>query len=182
MSDLIVLAFENETDAFNMRDELIKLQKQEVITLQDAAIVVRHGDGKPKVKQATSLVGAGALGGAFWGMLIGLLFFAPWLGLAIGAVTGAIAGKFTDTGIDDKFIKEVGDTIEPGHSALFLLVTKVTMDKVQPTLEEYNATVIRTSLSDDQEAKLKELFVHDEDATADTAEEAAPEADEATEA
>ena len=182
MSDLIVLAFENEIDAFNMRDELIKLQKQEVITLQDAAIVVRHGDGKPKVKQATSLVGAGALGGAFWGMLIGLLFFAPWLGLAIGAVTGAIAGKFTDTGIDDKFIKEVGDTIEPGHSALFLLVTKVTMDKVQPTLEEYNATVIKTSLSDDQEAKLKELFVHDEDATADATEEAAPEADEATEA
>ncbi|MDX1414033.1 MAG: DUF1269 domain-containing protein [Candidatus Promineifilaceae bacterium] len=160
MSDLIVLAFENETDAFKMRDELINLQKQEVITLQDAAVVVRHGDGKPKVKQATSLVGAGALGGAFWGMLIGLLFFAPWLGLAIGAVSGAIAGKFTDTGIDDKFIKEVGDTIKPGHSALFLLVSKVTMDKVQPTLEHFDATVIQTSLNDEQEAKLKELFTH----------------------
>jgi uncharacterized membrane protein len=162
MSDLIVLAFDNETDAFKMRDELMQLQKQEVISLSDAAIVVRDQDGKAKVKQATSLVGAGALGGAFWGMFIGLLFFAPWLGLVIGAVTGAIAGKFTDTGVDDKFIKEVGETIEPGESALFLLVNKVTMDKVQPTLEKYDAKVIQTSLSDEQEAKLAELFTHED--------------------
>jgi len=166
MSDLIVLAFDNDTDAFKMRDELIELQKQEVISLSDAAVVVRDQDGKAKVKQATSLVGAGALGGAFWGMLIGLLFLAPWLGLAIGAVTGALAGKFTDTGIDDNFIKQVGETIEPGHSALFLLVNKVTMDKVTPTLEHYNATIIQTSLSDEQEAKLAGLFTHDEDGAA----------------
>lgn len=163
MSDLIVLAFDNDTDAFKMRDELVELQKQEVITLSDAVVVVRDKDGKPKINQATSLVGAGALGGAFWGMLIGLLFLAPWLGLAIGAVTGAIAGKFTDTGIDDKFIKEVGETVEPGHSALFLLVDKVTMDKVNPTLEEFNATIIQTSLTDEQEANLAEHFKHDED-------------------
>jgi uncharacterized membrane protein len=167
MSDLVVLAFNNDTDAFKMRDELVKLQKQEVITLQDAAVVVRTEDGKTKVKQVTSLTGAGALGGAFWGMLIGLLFFAPWLGLAIGAVTGAIAGKFTDTGIDDKFIKEVGETIEPGHSALFLLVDKVTMDKVQPTLGEFDATVIQTSLSNEQEAKLRDMFHHEEEAPAE---------------
>jgi uncharacterized membrane protein len=173
MSDLVVLAFNNDTDAFKMRDELVDLQKQEVITLQDAAVVVRTEDGKTKVKQVTSLTGAGALGGAFWGMLIGLLFFAPWLGLAIGAVTGAIAGKFTDTGIDDKFIKEVGDTIEPGHSALFLLVSKVTMDKVQPTLEEFDATVIQTSLSDDQEAKLRDMFHHEEEDTSEENTEAA---------
>jgi len=172
MSDLVVLAFDNDTDAFKLRDDLVQLQKQEVISLSDAAVVVRDQDGKAKVKQATSLVGAGALGGAFWGMLIGLLFFAPWLGLAIGAVTGALAGKFTDTGIDDKFIKEVGETIEPGHSALFLLVDKVTMDKVTPTLEKYDATVIQTSLSDEQEAELSGMFHHEEEAP----EEAAPEA------
>lgn len=170
MSDLIVLAFKNDTDAFKMREELIELQKQQVISLSDAAVVVRDQDGKTKVKQVTSLAGAGALGGAFWGMLIGLLFFAPWLGLAVGAVTGAIAGKFTDTGIDDKFIKQVGETIEPGHSALFLLVNKVTMDKVQPTLEKYDATVIQTSLTDEQEAKLAALFTHEDDeATAEAA-------------
>lgn len=158
MSDLVVLAFKNENDAFTMRDKLIDLQKQKVISLQDAAVVVRNQEGKVKIKQVTSLTGAGALGGAFWGMLIGLLFFAPWLGLAVGAITGAIAGKFTDVGVDDKFIKEVGEKIEPGHSALFLLVDKVTMDKVQPTLEEFEAEVVQTSLSDEQEARLRELF------------------------
>ena len=179
MSDLVVLAFNNDTDAFTMRDELIDLQKQEVISLQDAAVVVRTDDGKTKVKQVTSLAGAGALGGAFWGMLIGLLFFAPWLGLAIGAVTGAIAGKFTDTGIDDKFIKEVGSTIEPGHSALFLLVDKVTMDKVQPTLAKFDATVIQTSLSDDQEAELRGMFHHEEDETVAATDDAAAATDDA---
>ena len=164
MSDLIVLTFPNESGAYQMRDKLLQLQKQQLITLSDAAIVIRKADGKPKVKQLHSLVGAGALGGAFWGMLIGLLFFAPWLGLAAGALGGALGGKFTDIGVDDKFIKEVGETIEPGHSALFLLVEKSTPDKVLPELESFDATVLQTSLSNEQEAKLREAFgVHDEE-------------------
>ncbi|KPK11023.1 MAG: hypothetical protein AMJ56_06860 [Anaerolineae bacterium SG8_19] len=129
-----------------MLDTIGRLQKEELITLEDAAVVVRPQKGKPKVKQAQSLVGAGALGGAFWGMLIGLLFFAPWLGLVAGAVGGAI------------FIKEVGETIEPGHSALFLLVVKATRDKVLPELAKYNATILQTSLSEEDDAKLREAF------------------------
>lgn len=164
MSDLIVLAFNNKTDAGKMRDKLVQMQKEHIIALEDAAILVRQDDGKVKIKQVTNLAGAGALGGAFWGMLIGLLFFAPWLGLAIGAVTGAIAGKFTDVGVDDKFIKEVGETIEPGHSAIFLLVREATMDKVEPELANFEATVIKTSLSNEQEAHLRDLFsAHDGD-------------------
>jgi uncharacterized membrane protein len=163
MSELFVLAFDTETGASEMLDTIGRLQKQELITLEDAAVVVRPKEGKPKVKQAQSLVGAGALGGAFWGMLIGLLFFAPWLGLVAGAVGGALGGKLTDIGIDDKFIKEVGETIEPGHSALFLLVVKATRDKVLPELAKYNATVLQTSLSEEDEAKLREAFsAHDE--------------------
>jgi uncharacterized membrane protein len=162
MSELFVLAFETETGASEMLDTIERLQKQELITLEDAAVVVRPKDGKPKVKQAQSLVGAGALGGAFWGMLIGLLFFAPWLGLIVGTAGGAIGGKLTDVGIDDKFIKEVGDTIEPGHSALFLLVIEATRDKVLPELAKYNATVLQTSLSEEDDAKLRETFsAHD---------------------
>jgi len=161
MSDLIVLDFDNENGAFQMRDKLIQLQKMELITLSDAAVVTRHGDGKPKVKQLNSLVGAGALGGAFWGLLIGLLFFAPWLGMAAGAFGGAIGGKFTDIGVDDKFIKEVAETIKPGHSALFLMVEKIVADKVMPEIEAFNATVIQTSLSTEQEEKLKAAFHHD---------------------
>jgi uncharacterized membrane protein len=158
MSELIVFAFPDESGAAAMSQELQSLQKQQLITMSDAAIVTRKPDGKPKIKQANNLVGAGALGGAFWGMLIGLLFFAPWLGLAIGAVSGAIAGKFTDIGIDDNFIKEVGSTIEPGQSALFLMVEKWTEDKVLPELSKYNAKILRTNLSTEDEAKLKAAF------------------------
>jgi uncharacterized membrane protein len=163
MSEMIVFAFDNETGAAELRDEMKELQKQHLLTLEDAAVVVRKPDGKAKVSQAVSLVGAGALGGSFWGLLIGLLFLAPWLGLAIGAATGAIAGKFTDVGIDDKFIEEVGETIEPGHSALFLLVRDVTPDKVIEDVKRFNPTVLRTSLSQEDEAKLREAFAPEEE-------------------
>lgn len=172
MSDMFVFAFKNETGAHDMLAEVGQLQKQQLITISDAATVVRHQDGKVKVKQANSLVGAGALGGAFWGMLIGLLFFAPWLGLVVGAVAGAIGGKLSDYGIDDEFIKNVGATIQPGDSALFLLVEKVTADKVIPALEKYHPTVLQTSLTADAEAKLRAAFGADE-APAETAAEAA---------
>ena len=109
MSDLIVLAFKTEGGATAMRDKLLQLQKQHLISLEDAAVVIRRADGKVKVKQLHSLVGAGALGGAFWGMLIGLIFWMPWLGLAIGAAGGALGGHFSDVGVDDKFIANFGE-------------------------------------------------------------------------
>lgn len=155
MSDLIVLAFANENGAIQMRDNLVAWQKQQIIELADAAVVIRRQDGKVKVKQAQSLVGDGALGGAFWGMLIGLIFWMPWLGMAVG-------GKFTDIGVDDQFIKEVGNTIEPGHSALFLLVVRATQDKLANELKGTQAKVLQTSLTNEQEAKLRELFAADE--------------------
>ena len=158
MSNLIVFTFDNETEAERMRDTLVSMQKQQIISLEDAAVVIRREDGKVKVKQAQSLVGAGALGGSFWGLLIGLLFWAPWLGLAIGAATGAIAGGMTDIGVDDKFIKEVGENIEPGHSALFLLVTDSTPDKVMDGLTDFHPTVYQTSLSEEDDAKLRAAF------------------------
>lgn len=162
MNELIVLAFDTEDGALQVRDKLNELQKQELITLGDAAVVVREDDGKPKVKQAQSLVGAGALGGSFWGLLIGLIFFAPILGMAVGAVTGALSGRFADIGVDDEFIKEVGDTIEPGHSALFLLVVDAQTDRVVEEIEPYDPTVLRTNLSSEDEEKLREAFAADE--------------------
>jgi len=95
-------------------------------------------------------------------MLIGLLFWAPWLGLAIGAVTGAIAGKMSDVGVDDKFIKEVGDSIEPGNSALFLLVVDATPDKVLEGLDGFSPTIYQTSLSEEDEARLRASFGQEE--------------------
>lgn len=163
MSELIVFAFQNESGAARMAEEIKSLQKQHLVSLSDAATVVRKEDGRVKVKQSNDLVGPGALGGAFWGMLIGMLFMMPWLGLAVGAVTGAIAGKVTDIGIDDDFIKEVGATIQPGQSALFLLIEKWTEDKVLPELADNDATILRTNLSTEAEAKLKAAFGSFED-------------------
>lgn len=163
MSDLIVLAFDKADGAKNFLGTLGQMQKQHIIDLEDAATVVRRDDGKVKVKQSQSLVGAGALGGAFWGLLIGLIFWMPWLGLVAGAVGGALGGKFTDIGVDDKFIKEVGNTIEPGHSAVFMLVRNATWDKVEEQWSKVDATVLRTSLSEEDEAKLRETFHHEEE-------------------
>jgi uncharacterized membrane protein len=170
MSDLVVLAFDTQGGAQQMLSEVDRLQKLQLLTLDDAATVVRSADGKPKVQQARSLVGAGAFGGAFWGMLIGLLFFMPWMGLAIGAVTGALAGKFRDIGIDDKFIKEVGEAIKPGTSALFLMVQNVRGDRVIEELQgtQQGVTVLRTSLSKEAEEHLREALgtPHREEAAA----------------
>jgi uncharacterized membrane protein len=158
MSDLVVVAFDNETGAAEMRDALVELQKQQLVILDDAAVVVRKPDGKVKVKQAVNLVGSGALGGAFWGMLIGLLFWVPWLGLAMGALSGALGGALSDYGVDDGFVKEVGNTIQPGHSALFLLIREATPDKLMDELRQFNGKILQTSLSMEAEAKLKETF------------------------
>ncbi|MGM0718278.1 MAG: DUF1269 domain-containing protein [Halobacteriota archaeon] len=147
-----------------MRDRMYGLQKRELITIMDAAVVKRNEKGKAKVKQAHSLVGAGALGGAFWGMLIGLLFFAPWLGLLAGATSGALAGKLGDIGIDDDFIKEVRDSIDEGNSALFLLTQGGNLDRIKEELSdfEYEFDIMETNLTPEDEDRLRETFAAEE--------------------
>jgi len=158
MAELIVLAFDNEDGALQMRDKLLDIREQRMLQLADAAVVVRRQDGKVKVKQLTELVGSGALGGAFWGVLIGLLLAAPWLGLAVGAIAGAAIGSLADYGVDDKFIKEVGNTIQPGQSALFLLIHLADLEKLMPRLQEFHPTILQTTLSEEHEAKLRDAF------------------------
>lgn len=145
-----------------MRERMYDLQKRKLITLEDAAVVVRKESGKTKVKQAHSLVGSGALGGAFWGMLIGLLFFAPWLGLIAGAAGGALAGKMGDIGVDDDFIKEVSETIQPGESALFLLARDAQLERIQEELSDVKFEIIQTNLSPEDETQLRENFAAEE--------------------
>jgi uncharacterized membrane protein len=158
MATMAVFALDTEAGAQALADKIVSLQKQQLITVQDAAIVTRSADGKPKIKQLNNLVGQGAWGGAFWGLFFGLLFFMPWMGMAVGAASGALAGKFSDVGIDDNFIKEVSEGVKPGTSALFVLVENTVLDKVLPEIKPFNAKIIRTSLSAEQDAKLKELL------------------------
>jgi uncharacterized membrane protein len=158
MDKLFVLKFADETTAQQVLGTLKNLQDRKLIKVDDAAIVTLRQDGKPKIQQMHNLVGAGALGGAFWGMLIGLLFFMPMLGAAVGAASGALAGKMKDIGIDDNFIKQVGSSIQPGESALFLLVSEAVAEKVLPELKQYKFQLIQTSLSKEDEEKLHEML------------------------
>jgi uncharacterized membrane protein len=135
------------------------LQKQQLITLQDAAIVTwPEGAKKPKTKQLIPMAGMGALNGAFWGMLFGILFFVPLLGLAVGAAFGALGGSMTDVGIDDGFIKKTKEKVTEGTSALFLLTSDATTDKVIEQMKKLNFEVVSTSLTQEEEDKLKAAF------------------------
>ncbi|HKF20631.1 MAG TPA: DUF1269 domain-containing protein [Candidatus Angelobacter sp.] len=160
MSTLVAVVFEDESTAFEMRAALAKMQKQYLLEMEDAVVVTRDQDGKVKLHQAVSLTGVGAAGGAFWGMLIGLLFLNPLLGAVVGAGAGALAGKFRDIGIDDKMMKNVGDSLHPGTSALFVLLKKVTADKVLEGLKPFvgKGKVFQTSLNKDDEQALREAL------------------------
>jgi uncharacterized membrane protein len=159
MATLSVLKFETPGGAEEALDLVKSLQKQQLITLQDAAIVTwPEGAKKPKTKQLISLAGIGALNGAFWGMLFGLIFFVPLLGLAVGAAFGAMGASMADVGIDDDFIKKTKDKVTEGTSALFLLTSDATTDKVVEQMKQLDFEIVSTSLSKEEEDQLREAF------------------------
>ena len=159
MTTLTVWKFDTHNAADEAEKLLVSLQKQELIRVEDAAVVSWPANKKtPKTKQLHSLTGAGALGGSFWGLLFGLLFFAPILGMAIGAATGAIGGALTDVGIDDDFISSLRSRIEPGTSALFVMTSDAVMEKVHESFASLNPELLYSNLSEEQEAKLREVF------------------------
>ena len=160
MADLLAITYEDEKTAFDALDKLGELQKMQLITLADAAVAVKDQKGKVKVKQTLEnmATGSSASWGFFWGLLIGLLFLAPIFWGLFGALMGFIAGKTRDLGIDNKFIKEVGDSLDVGQSALFILVVEATADKVLDEMKKFGGTVFQTSLSKEDEAALKEAL------------------------
>lgn len=156
MSTLIAVAYDDVATANMIRDKLFDLQTRHLITLEDAVVVERRQDGKVKLHQARSVTGRSALGGALWGGLIGLIFFMPFLGAAVGAATGAAAGSAVDIGVDDSFMRRVGEDLTPGKAALFVLVVSGTPEKVLPEVAGHGGHIISTSLSPEAEANLRE--------------------------
>jgi uncharacterized membrane protein len=154
MTHLVVLGVDNRDDAERLFDLAGDLAKQELLQLQDAAYAYRDDRGKVRIHQAISLTGAGAASGALWGTLIGLLFLMPVAGLAIGAGTGALAGKLADVGINDDTIKQIGGQLEQGRAAVFLLAKSATVDQVLDAIKPFNPTVIQTNLTKDREEEL----------------------------
>ena len=172
MSDLIVITYDQEQTGWNAFNELASLQKMQLLELEDAALATKDDKGKVKVKQTleNQVSGSSAIWVGFWCLLIGLLFLAPSFWGLFGALMGFIAGKAGDIGIDNKFIKQVGDSLEPGGAALFMLVIKATPDKVLEQMQKFGGEVYQTSLSNEDEEKLKQALEHEnvKDAAHDT--------------
>jgi uncharacterized membrane protein len=155
MSTLIAVAYPDAQTAEQVRAELLQATKEHLLTLEDAVVVEHRPDGKIKLHQAVSLGAAGAASGAMWGGLIGLLFLAPLFGMAIGAATGGVAGKMTDVGVSDDFVKELGAKIPPGGAALIALGRAGARDKVIERVRPYGGEIIQTSLDDEDEERLR---------------------------
>jgi uncharacterized membrane protein len=163
LATLMAITYDQEQTGFDALNKLAEMQKMQLITLADAAVAVKDPKGKVKVKQTleNQVSGSSAIWGGFWGLLIGLLFLAPIFWGLLGALMGYLMGKAGDVGIDDKFIKEVGDSLDPGQSALFMLVVEATADKVMEAMSEFGGEVYQTSLSKEDEEKLKKALEHE---------------------
>jgi uncharacterized membrane protein len=158
MSELVVIAFPSEAKAEEVRQKLLAMQQEYLIELGDAVIAVKDDKGQIKLNQLLNTTAAGAVSGTFWGTLIGLIFLMPLAGAALGAASGAIGGALTDVGINDKWMKDTAAAIQPGTAALFLLIRKVTADKVLERLKGEGGTVLKTSLDHTKEAALQQAL------------------------
>lgn len=158
MSTLVAIAYPDAATAERVRAELVAATKEQLLQLQDAVVVEHEPGGKIKLRQANSPAAAGAAGGMLWGGLIGLLFLAPVVGMAIGAASGAAGGKMADVGVDDKFMKALGEKLQPGTAALIVLGSTDARDKVIDRVKSYGGDLIQSSLSTDAENHLREAL------------------------
>ena len=155
MADLVVIEYDDMHKAEEVRLSLQKMQREYLVDLADAVVAVKDENGKVKLNQIHNLTASGAVSGGFWGTLIGLIFLNPLLGMAAGAAAGAIGGALSDVGINDKFMKDIASGFSNGSSALFVLVRKVTPDKVLAELEGTGGKILQTSLTHEEETKLQ---------------------------
>ncbi|WP_239451288.1 DUF1269 domain-containing protein [Methanosarcina horonobensis] len=162
IATLTVLKFNTPRGAEDALAVVEDLSKRQLITLQDAAIVSwPEGKKKPETSQLTSMAGAGALSGAFWGMLLGLIFLVPIFGIVVGTAIGALSGSFADVGISDDFIKSVRSKVTEGTSALFLMTSDAVQDKVKEAFKGMDFELIASNLSKEEEDKLREAFAEE---------------------
>jgi uncharacterized membrane protein len=154
-STLAVIAYPGQGTASEAAAALQQMQKELLINLEDVAWVTKPQDGKMKLHQASNETGVGAVGGAFWGFLVGLLFLVPLFGMAVGAASGALAGHFAHYGIDHKWLNDVANAIPPGGSALFVMVRDVNQERVLPEMAKFGGTVLKTNLSSEQQQALE---------------------------
>jgi uncharacterized membrane protein len=154
MRDLIVLAFANEADTLKMRDKLFELKQERLIQLADAVFVVRRPDGKMKIERQLRLVDSGE----GQGLLLDFVYWISWQEIATSAVTTGSNNLQDYIGLDDKFVKEISRTLKQCHAALFLLAATFSEDKVMDQLQDFDGTLLKKSLSKEDETTLKAVF------------------------
>jgi uncharacterized membrane protein len=158
MSHLVVMTFDNPDEAGKVRDTLRSAERAAYLNLDDSAVIVKDEEGKIHVKNEMDRgVKIGAIGGGLLGLLVGGIFF-PLAGLLVGALGGGLVGKLADTGIDRKFVKEVSDDLQPGTSALFIIVREANPNVAVAALKPYEGTVYHTSLPPETEEELRRLL------------------------
>ena len=158
MSELVVFGYQSQAQAEDARTGLFKLSKEYLVTVTDAVVATAEPDGQIKLHQMVNLWAMGASGGAFWGLLAGILLFNPLIGVAAGAASGAIAGALSDYGINDDFMRDVAGVLQPGQAALFVLADRASSDRVIEAMAGYGGTILRTNLDRTQEQRLHEIF------------------------
>jgi uncharacterized membrane protein len=155
MADLVEIAFPSEAQADRVRQKLLDMQQEYLVEIADAVIAVKQPSGRVKLNQLFNPTASGAASGTFWGALIGFIFLMPLAGAAIGAASGALGGALTDVGINDRFMKDAAQSLQSGQATLFLLIRKMTTDKVLAALQGEGGTVIRTSFDESKEEELR---------------------------
>lgn len=158
MSDIVVITFENEQEAGKVREAARQLEKQGLLSLDDSAVIVKDANGKVRVDNEVDRgVKIGAVGGGLIGLMIGFIFF-PLSGLILGAAGGALVGKLTNLGVDQKFVKDVEAAMHPGTSAIFLIVRQADPNAALAALKPFQGTLFHTSLSTDSEENLRRVL------------------------
>jgi uncharacterized membrane protein len=158
MATLVAIGYPDETTATAASLEAQQLAKDFIIQPDAIAAISRDREGKFHVTTNHHAVGGGATWGMFWGMLFGVLFFVPFLGMAVGAGLGALMGKMSKGAMNKEFESQVRDMLQPGTSALFLVVEKATPDKAVEGLSRFGGTVLKSSLSKEAEEQLQEAL------------------------
>lgn len=174
MSELVVIVYPTETKAEEVRKRLFELQKGYLIELEDAVIATKTAEGQVKLNQLMNTTAVGAASGGFWGLLIGSLFLMPFFGAAVGAASGALSGALTDYGINDAFMKDLAASIQPGNAALFVLIRRMTADKVMEDLRGTGGTILKTSLDHSKEQALRDALSNAQATAAGTPSTATP--------
>jgi uncharacterized membrane protein len=157
MSDLVAIVYPSEAKAEEVRQKILKLQSEYLIAINDAVIAVKQGDSV-KLNQLVNTTMSGAAGGSLWGLLLGMVFLNPLIGLALGAGAGALGGALTDFGIKDHFMKDLASKVKSGDAILFLLIQSMTADKVLNEIKDAGGTVLKTSLDEKKEQYLRDTL------------------------